>query len=207
MEFRSSDMRPMKVNPPWDVYDPRLGQSREFRLGDGIVGTLPFGLWVLEHAGSYQWNGVAHILDSLVAQYVGDGFVLWNPWSPLARNTTTFEKAFPQARDLSHVLCARGLAKLGLISSTLETMTAMGGRNSGLWALGVATSSSDLVASVEHARSAAESPILATASAMPVIQVALCLDDGVDMLFVRETPGAATAIDHVLRQVRQPPHS
>jgi hypothetical protein len=79
----------------------------------------------------------------------------------------------------------RGARRLDFGTAVLTLRERLGGRQGGLWSFGVAESFELIQRAFSD--TGLDSPILSVAVALPAIQIALCLDDDLDMVFVRNS--------------------
>ena len=173
------------------IYDPRLGQTRTFEIYAGnIVSSLHYRFWIMEAPnGSFARH--ESLLTEVFGAVEGCAFATYVPWGPdRNRQRDVFVASFMNVAEISG-----GALLLGeyrdqssqIVSHVFHIRESLGGDASGTWSLGVATSFDDLHSSILAAGSSADSPIFGMAASMQIIGCGLCLDDGLDMLFLRLT--------------------
>lgn len=192
-------MRAMKIHRAgWEQYNPERGQDRSFDLGSGVsVSSREFGVWVAE-GPSTDWSPHVDLVGEFVSAAGGHGFFTYVPWlkrtNPKLRS---LKEAFPDVIELEWLWLGSAREAIGIVERVFQARAALGGDASGLWALGTADSTSELAEKLETAGNVADSPVFGIAAVMPLVRFALCLDDGVDMLFSRMTPSMTPLITEV----------
>jgi hypothetical protein len=187
------------------VFDPRVGGDRKFVIGrpKRHVSTLATGHWALE-GPSIVWTAHSDLLTKGITLAGGKAFVTFLPWSPnIPSKVDCFRAAFSEVRDTGGPLIGHEPLGENLIPKVWAAQAAIGAAT-GLWSFGSTDSVDGLAANVRALGSEANSPIFLAAGALPSIGFALCLDDGLDMMFVRLTSTTAPVVDELANRFRRP---
>jgi hypothetical protein len=174
----------MRVHASWRIFDPRKTEDRRFCVAGDQVSSLAEGLWIAEGPNT-DWIGQAHLLETAAAATGDQLFVTFLPWVPhRTRKTASFKERLSPVVEIVDGLLLGTPVDSG-VSEMLRARTALGESTSGLWSFGTSGSLDEVVQGWRRAGRDGESPILGTVAARKAISFALCLDDGVDMLFFR----------------------
>lgn len=190
---------------PWTSFDPKNGVGRTFVVGRNRVqvSTLDFAVWYLE-GPSTNWNEHADLVSRLLTNADGEGFVFHLPWYPkVSLQAEGSRRAFPTVVSSDeHLLLARGISKPELFDR-FSVLNETFGTSNGLWRLGSAISLEAMTAVVGDTSDAeAESPIFLVAKVLGDIGCALCIDDGMDALFVRTSSDALSCAAAIAAQLK-----
>lgn len=189
----------------WEIYDPRDGGERLFELGNGVgISTRTAGFWAAE-GFNIDWSTRLTSLDKLLTQAGPGGFFVYTPWAPgRDKKCRLMRQAFPRVieADDDSPLIGYSEQSAGWAQQMFRIRETLGGDASGLWAIGAADSVIDLPGKLHQARSLPDSPVFAVVAVLGAIGSALCLDDGVDLLFSRLTPSTTPIIADLSRDLK-----
>ena len=188
----------------WQVYDPNIGADRTIELsGHGCVSTLAHRFWVLEGGPGTSEPVQLDILDLALRSYAGNGYLTLLPWMPGHKaNASTFRRLLSSTIDIGGTLYATGIQVDSLREQFLDIWSTLGCRRAGLWSVGITSDTEEFLRRVRLVGEAAASPISRAAAALPVLQGAVCLDDGVDMILLRDTQTASSDIRELADRLR-----
>lgn len=172
------------VDFEWRISDPRQGDDRRFLLRGEEVSAAEEGLWIAE-GPSVDWTNHAHFLNRAAAATRQPFYVTFLPWLPgIVAKTEFFRERLSPVVEISDGLLIAAPATAS-VSDALQVRSKLGGQHSGLWSFGATDDFESLVELWRGAGEEADSPILGSVAARRVLSLALCLDDGVDMLLLR----------------------
>lgn len=185
----------MTPGSAWRIYDPRIGGDRVFavRLGE-TVSSLAHNTWVLE-TETRDWSCCIDLLDKAFVSVPGYAYATCLVWSVNARNL--MNSLVTHGREILPGLWLLSLEDAAPVTAMMNIRAACGAAQSGLWSVGVADSVDSVEAGIRAGHGEVDSPILLTARLLGVVSCALCLDDGLDMVFVREHGSVALFVDRI----------
>lgn len=203
-------MRQMTRNPrrALCIYDPREGQSRHFTLASGThVSAGSMGFWVAETQG-FDWQIYAGTVTDLAASAGGMSYVTYLPWWPsISRRAKDFARGLEQVGRIvpldENLVVAHSADRRPLVLDCLRLRAKLGGSGSGLWSVGQASDFDALLNDLRDPRMDADSPILSTAGSLQSINLALCMDDGVDALFVKLNSVSPNLLDELFSALKR----
>lgn len=179
----------MKVHiPRWSVYRPDEADDRRFHLTDGRVVSAAAAHVVVLEGPNTSWEPHAQRLAALFSASGASGFcAITSWWGYTPHAAVTFREVFAEATtcivDATQAV-ALGMAAPDLVNKVLRLQSALEVNASGLWVFGAFTvaPSAEAVADVLRLET---SPVYTVASLLPSMGCAVCIDDGMDVIFCK----------------------